>query len=152
MNQIKLKLIIAVSIMMFISCSNSQVQTDKLHEQLVILDLQAWINLMPGGPGSFHLTGEYEFHKTESSKLLLIGIEVYSANQMIYKIKSSDFNNELQKDVNVKKQKYRFNIQPGLKLNEKIRTAEMIDVKLIYNFDGISIEKTNTDIYITRAY
>ncbi|MBK7629736.1 MAG: hypothetical protein IPJ23_03300 [Ignavibacteriales bacterium] len=138
--------------MIFISCSNSQVQKNKIEKQIDIIDMQAWINLMPGGPGSFHLSGEYEFDGTENINLSLSKITVYSENKIIYEISSADFSNESHAGENIKKIKYRFNIQPGLKLNEMIRTVEKIEVKLIYDFDGSSIEKIKNNIYVTRAY
>jgi hypothetical protein len=123
-----------------------------MEEQINILDIQIWINIMPGGPGSFHLTGEYEIDKVENAKLLLTEIKVYSENKIIYEVSSSDFSIELQTGENIKKLKYRFIIQPGLKLNEMIRTSEKVDIKLIYDYNGKSIEKKLTNIFVTRAY
>ncbi|MEO8233474.1 MAG: hypothetical protein ABI638_14415 [Ignavibacteriota bacterium] len=134
------------------SCSNSQVQLDKLSEQITIVDTQAWINLMPGGPGSFHITGEYEIDKTELEKLTLKKVIVYSENKIIYDINSANLSNELQVDEKSHKQKHRFNIQPGLKLNDSIRIVETIDIKLIFEYNGREIEKMINDIYLTRAY
>ncbi|HRN25707.1 MAG: hypothetical protein IT276_15995 [Ignavibacteriaceae bacterium] len=134
------------------SCSNSQIQLDKLSKQINIVDTQAWINLMPGGPGSFHITGEYEIDKTELEKLSLRKIIVYSENQIIYDINTANLSNELQADEKIQKLKYRFNIQPGLKLNDSIKIVETIDIKLIFEFNGREIEKMINDVYLTRAY
>lgn len=134
------------------SCSNSQIQLDKLSKQINIVDTQAWINLMPGGSGSFHITGEYEIDKTELEKLSLRKIIVYSENQIIYDINTANLSNELQADEKIQKLKYRFNIQPGLKLNDSIKIVETIDIKLIFEFNGREIEKMINDVYLTRAY
>jgi len=134
------------------SCSNSQIQLDKLSEQINIVDTQAWINLMPGGPGSFHITGEYEIDKSNSEDLKLKKVIVYDDNNIIYDIKSDNLSDELQIDEIIKKLKYRFNIQPGLKLNDTIRIVETIDIKFIFEFKGREIEKMINDVYLTRAY
>ncbi len=134
------------------SCSNSQIQLDKLSEQINIVDTQAWINLMPGGPGSFHITGEYEIDKSNSEDLKLKKVIVYADNNIIYDIKSDNLSDELQIDEIIKKLKYRFNIQPGLKLNDTIRIVETIDIKFIFEFKGREIEKMINDVYLTRAY
>lgn len=152
MYRIKISFLFNLIFLVFLSCSNSHIQQNNMDEQINILDMQAWINLMPGGPGSFHLTGEYEIDEVENGKLLLTEIKVYSENKIIYEVSSSDFSIELQTGENIKKLKYRFNVQPGLKLNEMIRTSEKIDIKLIYDFNGNSVEKKLNNIFVTRAY
>lgn len=146
------KIFIVFSLLIFMSCSNSQIQLDKLSEQINIVDTQAWINLMPGGPGSFHITGEYEIDKSNSEDLKLKKVIVYADNNIIYDIKSDNLSDELQIDEIIKKLKYRFNIQPGLKLNDTIRIVETIDIKFIFEFKGREIEKMINDVYLTRAY
>ncbi len=146
------KIFIVSSFLIFMSCSNSQIQFDKLSEQINIVDIQAWINLMPGGPGSFHITGEYEIDKIELDKLLLKNVIVYSESKIIYNINLANLSNELQADEKIQKLKYRFYIQPGLKLNDSIRIVETIDIKLIFEFNGKEIEKMINDVYLTRAY
>lgn len=152
MTKLKIKILLVINFITIFSCSNSQIPINKIAERIIIVDMQAWINLMPGGPGSFHLTGEYEFDVKDYPKLVLSGIIVYADGQSIYKINSRQFSNELQTNNQNQHPKYRFNIQPGLKLNEQIRTSEMIDIELQFDYNGELIEKAIKNIYVTRAY
>lgn len=147
-----LKIYVVLTLLIFISCSNSLIQIEKISEQIIIVDTQTWINLMPGGPGSFHITGEYEIDKSFSKDLKLMKLIVSTDNKTIYDIKSGNIVNELQADETDQKLKYRFNTQPGIKLNESIRIVEKINLKLVFNFNGNIIEKMISDVYLTRAY
>ena len=146
------KIFIVLGFLIFISCSNSQIQLEKLSEQIIIVDMQAWINLMPGGPGSFHITGEYEINKSVAEDLKLKKIIVYADSRNIYDIQSGKFTSEFQVDEKSQNLKYRFNIQPGLKLNDSIRIVEKIDIKLIFDYSDKEFEKMINDVYLTRAY
>lgn len=152
MSQIKLKFLSGISFLILISCSNSQVQRNEVIQKINIVDIQTWINLMPGGPGSFHVTGEYEFDEAEKGNLSLLKIIVFFDDKTIYEINSDNFSNELQPGESYQITKFRFYTKSGLKLNEMIRTVEKINVKLIYDFDGELIEMIVNDIYVTRAY
>lgn len=152
MNLLKSFLLIIIYNLILISCSTSQSQLSDYAEQVDIVGVEAWLNLMPGGPGSFHLTGEYESMNDFILKSKLTTIKVYSDSELIYEIKSENINCELQIGQDIQALRNRFNIRGGLKLNERIQTSEKLDVKLIFELNGDLFEKDVNDIVLTRAY
>ncbi len=152
MDLLKSFLLIIIYNLILISCSTSQSQLSDYAEQVDIVGVEAWLNLMPGGPGSFHLTGEYESMNDFILKSKLTTIKVYSESELIYEIKSENINCELQIGQNIQALRNRFNIRGGLKLNERIQTTEKLDVKLIFELNGDLFEKNVNDIVLTRAY
>jgi hypothetical protein len=136
----------------FISCSTSQSQLNNYAEQINIVDVEAWINLMPGGPGSFHLVGVYECTDNVKCDGKLTSIKIFSDNALIYELNKDSFTCESKIEIEAQSVKYNLNSNPGIKLNEKIQTVEKVDVKLIFDFDGSTIEKDIYDIILTRAY
>lgn len=152
MNLLKSFLLIIIYNLILISCSTSQSQLSDYAEQVDIVGVEAWLNLMPGGPGSFHLTGEYESMNDFILKSKLTTIKVYSDSELIYEIKSENINCELQIGQDIQALRNRFNIRGGLKLNERIQTAEKLDIKLIFELNGDLFEKDVNDIVLTRAY
>lgn len=138
--------------LIFLSCSTLQIQQKDLSGQIKIVDVQAWINMMPGGPGSFHITGYFECTDTGKCDVELEIIKVLSDNELVYKIKKESLICEVQIESILKSIKYNFYTNPGIKLNEKIQSVEKVSIKLIFNFDGNAIEKDFNDIILTRAY
>ena len=152
MTQLKILSALIFYNLLFISCSTSQSQLNNYAEQIKIVDVEAWINLMPGGPGSFHLVGVYECTDTVKLDANLEIIKVISDNELIYELNKDSFTCEAQIETEAQSFKYNINTNPGIKLNEKIQTLEKVDVKLVFNFDGCKIEKEIHNIILARAY
>ena len=141
-----------VFILIFISCTSSQDQSNKLAEQIRIVDIESWLNMMPGGPGSFHVIGKYECSYTTDCSVKLKNIKVYSDSVLIYDLIKDNFTIEKQIEQDIQKVSYSLYTQPGIKLNDKIQSIEKVDVTLIFIFNDIMIEKDVNDIILTRAY
>lgn len=139
-------------ILIFISCTSSQDQSNKLAEQIKIIDIESWLNIMPGGPGSFHVIGKYECSDTSDCSVKLKNIKVYSDSVLIYDLTKDDFTIEKQIEHDIEKISYSFHTQSGIKLNDKIQSIEKVDVTLIFIFNDMMIEKNVNDIILTRAY
>jgi hypothetical protein len=137
---------------MFTSCTTSQIQSNSLSDQINVVDFEAWLNLMPGGPGSFHIMGKYECSDTADCDAKLTNIMVYSDSSLIYDISEDNLICETQIEKDTQSIKYAFFTESGIKLNDKIQTIEKIDVKLIFDLGTKSIEKVLRDIILTRAY
>ncbi len=146
------KIFIALFLLIFISCSNSQVPLDKLSEEINIIEIQAWLNLMPGGSASFHFVGEYEIDTTISKNLLLTNVIVLSDQKIIYDIDSSTLINERELNRKNENLNFKFYTQPGLKLNDVIKELKTIDVKLVFDYDGNEVEKIIKDVQLSRVY
>jgi len=141
-----------VFILIFISCTSSQDQSNKLAEQIRIVDIESWLNMMPGGPGSFHVIGKYECSYTTDCSVKLKNIKVYSDSVLIYDLIKDNFTIEKQIEQDIQKVSYSLYTQPGIKLNDKIQSIEKVDVTLIFIFNDIMIEKDVNDIILTGAY
>lgn len=139
-------------VLILISCTTSQDQSYKLAEQIRIIDVESWLNMMPGGPGSFHIIGKYECTDTVVCSSNLKNIKVYSDSTLIYDLQKDNFTIEKQIEQNIKNISYSFYTQPGIKLNDRIQSIEKVNVKLIFNFKDVIIEKNVNDIILTRAY
>jgi hypothetical protein len=137
---------------MFTSCTTAQLQSGSFSDQINVVDFEAWLNLMPGGPGSFHIMGKYECSDTSDCDAKLTNIKVYSDSSLIYDISEDNLICETQIEKHTQSIKYAFFTQPGIKLNEQIQTIEKINVKLIFDSGTKSIEKYLRDIILTRAY
>ncbi len=139
-------------VLILISCTTSQDQSNKLAEQIRIIDVESWLNMMPGGPGSFHIIGKYECTDTVVCSSNLKNIKIYSDSTLIYDLQKDNFTIEKQIEQNIKNISYSFYTQPGIKLNDRIQSIEKVNVKLIFNFKDVIIEKNVNDIILTRAY
>lgn len=139
-------------VLILISCTTSQDQSNKLAEQIRIIDVESWLNMMPGGPGSFHIIGKYECTDTVVCSANLKNIKIYSDSTLIYDLQKDNFTIEKQIEQNIKNISYSFYTQPGIKLNDRIQSIEKVNVKLIFNFKDVIIEKNVNDIILTRAY
>ena len=74
---------------------------NQLSNQIQIYDVQAWLNLMPGGPGSFHISGKYELpEELDEKKIFLDKIIVTDNEKEIYTlIAELNFVNNSEKGV-----------------------------------------------------
>jgi len=141
-----------VSILILVSCTTSQDQSRMLAEQIKIIDIESWLNMMPGGPGSFHVIGKYECTDTADCSSQLKNIKVYSDSALIYDLTKDNFIIEKQIEQDIEKISYSFHTQQGIKLNDRIQSIEKVDVTLIFIFNDMMIEKNVNDIILTRAY
>ena len=139
-------------IFILISCTTSQDQSNKFAEQIRIIDIESWLNMMHGGPGSFHIIGKYECTDTLDWSAQLKNIKVYSDSELIYDLTKDNFTIEKQIEQDIQKVSYSFYTQPGIKLDDRIQSIEKMDVTLIFIFNDVIIEKNVNDIILTRAY
>lgn len=146
-----LKVILLFAIIL-ISCSASNDQSITNKDKIDIIDLEAWLNVMPGGPGSFHITGKYQCNDFSDCNSELISIKISSGNDILYELNTSDINIDKQVDGESGQIAYQFFNNPGLKLNNAINMIEKIDVRLIFKTDSILVEKELKDVSLTRAY
>lgn len=152
MSRLKIILKSFLFVLILISCTTSQNQSSMLAEQIKIIDLESWLNMMPGGPGSFHVIGKYECIDTAEFSAQLINLKVYSDSVLIYDLTKDNFTIEKQIERDIQRISYSFYTQPGIKLNDRIQSIEKVDVTLIFNFNDVMIEKNVNDIILTRAY
>lgn len=120
-----------------ISCSNYGKQCD-LSLSVEKIKIESWLNLMPGGPGSFHLSGEIlikneENHEVGNLSLSLVTVrhddEVLYSFKPLFKTKSENEDYHILPD---QEKEFLFYTQSGLPINKKLNTE--IPVKILLEF------------------
>ena len=133
-----------------ISCSSSVLDKNQLDNQIKIFEVQAWLNLMPGGPGSFHILGQYSISSELNPELIqLKEIIVLSNEKQIYKITPIT---EINYTISKKKNEFSFYSDNHLKIAEEIRYKNEISAIMVFTSGDEIFEKIISQIELTRAY
>jgi len=144
--------------LMLISCSSIKSGKETLQLDIEVSDIHSWLNLMPGSPGKFHLLGELKIKNTGIEvieELKLDKIKVYSNKEMIYsfypffKLKDhSEVNSMKPGESN----EYVFGVESGLKIDERLMTNNLIDIKMKF-ISGLKYYQLSLDsITVEQAY
>lgn len=140
----------------FLACSSSE--CNKLDsESIKILEVNSWLNLMPGGPGSFHISGEFELlpelHNPDVN-FELSTISVYSDGKLVYDVVPVVNPKYLNKENNNSEEGtvFQFGTNPGLEIDERLMANNIISAEFHFTIGETSIVKTVTNIEITRAF
>jgi hypothetical protein len=150
MTQLKIISTLVFYNLFVISCSTSQSQLNNYAEQIDIVDVETWINLMPGGPGSFHISGKYELPEELNEKeIFLDKIVVRDSDKEIYNLIA-----ELQFVKNSEKEtkEFVFTNSYQTKINPILMQRDSIDVQLVFSINGGTIKRDFIKIPLTRAY
>jgi hypothetical protein len=132
------------------SCSANISGKDFDSLNIKVVDVQSWLNLMPGGPGSFHISGKYELpDEMDEKKIFLDRIIVLDNKIEIYfMIAELHFVNN---SINGIKEFVFTNPHPT-KINPILMQRDSIDVQLVFSVNGTLIKKDFNKIPLTRAY
>ena len=149
------KILINILLLGFIvsySCTSSKNDKANLEQKIILSDIQAWLNLMPGGPGSFHISGAFDLNDSSDVNINLKNIYIYSSDKMIYNI-NPEFSIQGE-SISIKPwtKVFQFHNKGRLNIDEALRSTEKIDVRLVFEIDGYSIEKFVKNVELTRAY
>ncbi|MBS4033576.1 MAG: hypothetical protein KGZ85_03850 [Ignavibacterium sp.] len=123
-----------------------------------ITEINSWLNLMPGGPGSFHLSGELEIHSDPESMINDISIKeivVYTGKQLLYGFKPVFQYSRTEPDFSLNNKKievYQFFTEKGLEIREVLMGNNLINVELTLVIDDKELVEKLKDIEVTRAY
>jgi hypothetical protein len=139
------------------SCSE-KVNTELLLE-VKMIDINAWLNLMPGvSPGKFHLTGEVILQNQsdeEIKNISLNNITVCSSDEVIYSFKPY-FTQKMEEDnLNLKTgmdKIFGFGIAEGLKIDERLAKNKIIDINFNFVSDKGSYSYSVNSIELEEAY
>jgi len=132
------------------SCSSylSEKNFDEL--DIKIVDVQSWLNLMPGGPGSFHISGKYELpEELDEREIFLYKIIVIDNGKEIYNLNAElqFVNNSLE---GIKEFTFTNNYQT--KIEPILLQKDTIDIRLIFSVNSLPVKKVLNKIPLTRAY
>ena len=151
--------IVLIVMLLITSCSCSEKTNDELLLEVVKVDINAWLNLMPGvSPGKFHLTGEVTLHNQSDEEINDLGLNniiVYSSGEVIYSFKPY-FTNKMKEDnFNLKTgttKVFRFGMAEGLKIDERLANHRIVNIKLNFVSDKGSNSYSVDNIEVEEAY
>jgi hypothetical protein len=129
---------IVMILLLLITCSAcSEKEKAELLLEVENIEINSWLDLMPGvSPGKFHLTGEVTLKNLgdkDVNDISLNNITVYSSEENIYTFKPYFKNKSEEDNFNLKKgmtKVFRFGLEEGLKIDGRISTYKMINIKL----------------------
>jgi len=114
---------------------------------------------MPGvSPGKFHLTGKVTLQNLGDENINDISlnkITVYSSEEVIYTFKPFFKNNLEEDNFNLKKgmtKIFRFGLAEGLKIDDRIITNKLINIKLNFVSDIGSYSYLVNNVELTEAF
>ena len=151
--------IVLIILFLISNCACSQKEKTDLSLDIVNIEINTWLNLMPGvSPGKFHLTGEAALQNLgdeDINSISLDKITVYSSEEVIYTFKPF-FNNNLEEDnYNLKKgmtELFSFGLKEGLKIDERIGNNKLIDIKLHFVSGKGSYTYLVKNVEVQEAY
>lgn len=154
-----MKEMIFVSILsIFFICNCAGIKETCSDVEVKVLEINSWLNLMPGGPGSFHLSGEFSLLRENQEVECEISIEkiqVYYSDKLIYTFKPVMQYSRTEQDSNQPKhlmKVYQFFTETGLEILEPMMAAEFIDVELLFKVDDKNVFERINEVELTRAY
>lgn len=135
---------------LIISCSTNLSEKNLDSLNIKIVDVQSWLNLMPGGPGSFHIAGKYEMPENLNEKeIFLDKIIVFDSGREIYSLTAElQFVNNSPDGI----KEFTFTNYYQTKIEPILMHKDSVDIQLVFNIDGASIKKEFNKIPLTRAY
>lgn len=149
---IKVALIFLIMILNFFitSCSSNISDKDFDSLNIKIVDVQSWLNLMPGGKGSFHVAGKYIMPEhLNPIDIFLDKIVVLNDEKEIYSLTA-----ELQFVENSPKgfKEFTFSNYYLTKIESLLMQKDSIDIQFEFSVNGDLIKKEFSKIPLTRAY
>jgi hypothetical protein len=140
-----------------INCSGLK-EVNESDFKINIIEINSWLNLMPGGPGSFHLSGELEIHSNPENVVIDLNIKeiiVYSGEQLLYRFKPVFQYSRTEPDFSLKNKKievYQFFTEKGLEIREVLMGNNLINVEMTLVIGDKELVEKLKDIEVTRAY
>jgi hypothetical protein len=126
---------------------------EAVQEMNVRIDsIYAWVNLMPGGPKKFNITGKVTVlpsDKYDAQKLTLKRIDIFQKDVLHYMIKPTVQNPE---SDNKEDKVFLFSTIRGVGLNPGFNYEKKIDALLIFEEDGETFRYLVKDLKMDKAY
>jgi hypothetical protein len=151
--------LLTLFISLLAGCSSVQTQVEHLNISISHSDVSSWLNLMPPGPASFHITGTLSVANEEEYEiagLSLNEITIFQENESIYFFKPEfETEDDNSKPVVIKAGEvinYRFYKKNGLIVKENLDPEKRISANLKFNLRDNVFEYVIPDIQIEKAY
>lgn len=150
MKKIVLNIVLLVFGFMLTACSSNLTEKDLDRLNIKIVDVQSWLNLMPGGPGSFHITGKYQLPNNLNEKeIFLDKIIILDNEKEIYSLTAElQFVNNSTTGI----KEFTFTNHYQTKIEPILMQKDSVDIEIVFSVNGNSIQKEFNKIPLTRAY
>jgi len=141
------KVLILIGLITSCSSNLSEKNFDEL--DIKIVDVQSWLNLMPGGPGSFHISGKYELpEELDEREIFLYKIIVIDNGKEIYNlIAELQFVNNSLNGI----KEFTFTNHYQTEIEPILMQKDTIDIRLIFSVNSLPVKKDLNKIPLTRA-
>jgi hypothetical protein len=141
------------------SCASSEKAKVELSLEVVKIEINAWLNLMPGvSPGKFHLTGDVSLQNISNEEIKNINLDnitVYSSEEVIYSFKPY-FTHKFEGDNFILKtgmeKVFTFGIEDGLKIDERLDKNKFININLNFISDKGSYSYSVDSVKVEEAH
>lgn len=151
---------IVVNISLIFTCCSGQKNTSNGSAKVGVNHtyIYAWLNLMPGGPSSFHITGNLRITNHEDLQIDNISIKEAIVSQngnIIYKFSPEFETIHPEEDFSLRKnevKEFRFNTTSRLSVSPELDADKLIDAKLIFKSGDKIFEYVINNITIEKAY
>lgn len=144
-------------IFIFLSCTGLK-EVNNTDVDVKIVEINSWLNLMPGGPGSFYLSGEVAIYSDTDNMIIDLDLNevlVYSKKELLYSYKPVFKYSRTEPDYSPDSKRieiYQFYTESGLQIRDVLMGDNLINVELIFKIDDNEIKKIFNDVEVTRAY
>ncbi|MDO8549967.1 MAG: hypothetical protein Q7S39_07455 [Ignavibacteria bacterium] len=148
------------TVSLFLNCCGTvKTQADQLNISINHSDIYSWLNLMPGGPPSFHITGNltikneesYEIKELNLNEIILTqqDIPLYHFEPLLEPVNENISGKNLEAG---EEKEFRFGVKSGLEVKPELDSEKPITARLVFNSGEKIFEYVIYNIQIEKAY
>lgn len=128
---------------------------DKVKPEERIEGIYAWVNLMPGGPASFHITGRIILDKKEDESIKAGSFEIWQSGKMFYKFVPAFERLAGTAEVDslyLNRSVYQFSTDSGLELVREFSPDSLVTLKAQFYTESGEVSRQVDSIKVERVY
>jgi hypothetical protein len=151
-------ILIYLTVFVFAACSCSKNLEGNMDLEIEIIKVDSWLNLMPGGPGSFHISGDFKFTYKDENEIVdldLTRINIYQDEKILYSFRPFFTYNLKKTDTasySENAKEITFGTSPGLPIVRELDPDKPISAELEISSGGKNLKYMIDDITVEKAY
>jgi hypothetical protein len=144
-------------ILLIAGCSSSRNIDEKSKLNVNVNKVDCWLNLMPGGPGSFHIAGEITVKNNEEfniDSLQLVRVNIFQNDKVIYSfVPFFNLLNDQVKELKINdEKKYLFGTDKMLEIKKLLDESQNVNAELEFLYDKKSFSYLIKEIKVEKVY